>query len=279
MSDSLFNQVISILSRATCDKPWMTASSIARETGDRFDGEQIKKMLLAHYREAEDSGVNPKARYSSLPSRRTLEVLWGDFEKVGSRRLENITKDHVADDSLAEFEYLDLNQADVFVSHSHRDYTAVMAVAKYLLQNEIVPWLAETHIGQDDDIHEGIINALNSSQDFLLYLSPNALDSRWTVKEYGYALEREIPIFIVADISFSEIRKLLEAMRDKTHFDTAEKFKSASSESINCLIDDSNRIIETFAYSHASGIETQFPPARPLSKLPNRIRTRRSSSS
>ena len=278
-NDSLFNQVVSILSAASYDKPWMTASYIARKIGNRFDGKQIEEMLLAYCRDAEDSGGNLRVRYSSLPSRRTLEVLWGAVEKVGSRRLENITQDHVADDSLVEFECLD--QADVFVSHSHRDYTAVMAVAKYLLQNGVVPWLAETHIGQGEHIHEEIISALSSSQDFLLYLSPNALDSRWTGKEYNYALNRKIPIFIVADIDSSEIKELLDAMhrRDQTHFDTTEKFTSANSEFINYLIEDPEQIIETFAYSHASGIETQFPLARPLSELPNCICTRRSSSS
>lgn len=272
MNKLLLDEAVSILSTASNNRPWMTATYIAGKIPSRVDGKQIEETMLAHCRDTEDGGGVPIVRYSSLPSRKTLEVLWGAIEKVGSRRLENITQDNVADDSLTEFEGLD--QADVFLSHSHRDYAGVMAVAKHLLQNDIVPWLAETHIEQGDHIHEEIIEALGASQDFLLYLSPNALDSRWTGKEYLYALDQGIPIFIVVDIAFPEIRDLLDAMagHDQTRFDTTRKFKPASSEFISQLIEDHNHIVETFAYSKALGVEAEYSFARPLNKLPGCIR-------
>ncbi len=275
MNDSLLDAVTSVLLEASNDKPWMTANYIAGKIACCVDGKQIEEVLLAHCRNTEDRGDVPIVRYSSLPSRKTLEVLWGAIEKVGSRRLENITQDNVVDDSLAKFECLD--QADVFLSHSHRDYAGVMTVAKHLLQKDIVPWLAETHIEQDKHIHAEIINALSASQDFLLYLSPNALDSRWTGKEYQYALDRGIPIFIVADIACRDIVALLNAMgeHDRTQFDVTKKFKSASTEFICHLIEDQDGIVEIFAYSQALGVEAVHSFARPANELPDCIRERR----
>jgi hypothetical protein len=275
MNDSLFDEVASVLSGASNEKPWMTANYIAGKIASRVDGQQIEETLLAHCRDTENRGEVPIVRYSSLPSRTTLEVLWGAIEKVGPRKLASIIQDNVADDSLAEFECLD--QADVFLSHCHRDYAGVMAVARHLLQNDIVPWLAETHIEQDKHIHEEIISALGTSQGFLLYLSPNALDSRWTGKEYHYALNGGIPIYIVADITFRDIRDLLNAMgrHDRTQFDATRMFNSASSEFTSHLIKDHNRIVETFAYSQALGVEVVHSFARPLVELPDCIRERR----
>lgn len=271
----LFDQVVSLLSGASDDKPWMTARYLARRLGNRVDGRQIEDMLLVHCQDAEDNGETPLIRYSSLPSRKTLEVLWGAIEKVGRRPLENITQNHVADDALNEFEALEA--ADIFVSHSHRDYPAVKTIARYLLQNDIVPWLAETHIEQDKHIHTEIINALGASQDFLLYLSSNALDSRWTGKEYFYAAHRGIPIFIVADIESVEVHELLRAIagHKPVRSKVTQNFSAASAEFLSHLVEDNNRIVEVFVHSQTLGFDVVHPFARPVSELPSRIRKRR----
>jgi len=278
MNDSLLEQVVAVLSAASSKKPWMTASYIARKIGNPVNGERIEQALLAHCRNAEDIRKTPLVRYSSLPSRKTLKVLWGAIEKVGSRKLYNITKDHVADDSFADFDNLD--KADVFISHSHHDYIAVMDVAKHLLQNEIMPWLAETHIEQGKHIHEEIISALGVSQDFLLYLSPNALDSRWTGKEYLYAVKRGIPIFVVADIDFSEIAKLLAVMGNHKQMNghVAQQFTSFDPDFLRFLIQDNERIVEMFAYSKDLANKLLPENVRPYTELPSSIRARRSSS-
>lgn len=275
MSNNIFNQVFTILSDTSPDKPWMTARGIASRLRNRVDRVQIEQILLAHCKECEDKGLPLRVRYSSLPSRSTLDVLWGAIEKVGSRRLENITQDHVVDGSLAEFESLD--KADVFLSHSHRDYDAVMAVATLLLQEGVVPWLAETHIGQGEHIHEQIIGALGASQAFLLFLSPHALDSRWTGKEYVNARSRGIPVFVVANIDFEEITAILKAIRGKKSPTDGflRRFKQGAREFINNLITDEGHIIETFAYSFqpiSASAMAKLHPARPLGDLPSAIR-------
>lgn len=87
MRDITLDQVFSIIDAASDEKPWMTALSIARRLGNRTEAKQIEQLLLAHCQDSEDSSQAPIVRYSSLPSRRTLEVLWGAIEKVGLRRM------------------------------------------------------------------------------------------------------------------------------------------------------------------------------------------------
>ena len=111
-------------------------------------------------------------------------------------------------------------------------------VATVLLQNDVVPWLAETHIEQGEHINEEIIRALRASQAFLLFLSPNALNSRWTGKEYLNAKHRDIPIFVVVDIDFEETRTVLELMHtDRPPDETfLGKFNTGAREFIEQLI-------------------------------------------
>ncbi len=278
MTEISLDRVFSILAAASSDKPWITARGIARRLGDRVDGVQIEQLLLSYCRDCEDKGLAPTVRYSSLPSRKTLEVLWGTIEKVGSRRLENITKNDLADDSLGDFE--ELAQADVFLSHSHRDYEAMMAVGTLMLQHGVIPWLAETHIQQGEHVHDEIIRALDVSQTFLLFLSPHALDSRWTGKEYMNARSRGIPIFVVANIDFDEITQILESMHGKKPRNRRfpGKFKAGARAFVENLISDEDHIVRTFAYSQipisASQI-TQLHPVRPVSELPAAIRLQR----
>lgn len=275
MDETILEQAIALLSAASPDKPWMTASYLGRKMGGGIEGKRIEQILLAYCREAEDSGDMPKIRYSSLPSRKTLEVLWGAIEHVGTRPLENITQDHVAHDAFDECG--DLDRADIFISHSHRDFDAVSAVARHLLEADLVPWLAETHIQKDRHIHEEIIGALGDSQDFLLYLSPNALDSRWTGKEYIYAQQRGIPIYVVGDADVPEIRALLELMlrRETIPNELAERFEAVDRDFLYFLTEDNEGIIETFAYT-SEPEETSLPDGvRPVTELASRIRARR----
>lgn len=275
MDETILNRAITLLSAASPDKPWMTANYLGRKMGGDIEGSRIEQILLSYCRAAEDGGDIPKIRYSSLPSRKTLEVLWGAIEHVGTRPLENITQDHVAHDAFDDFG--DLSRADIFISHSHRDFDAVSTVARHLLEADLVPWLAETHIQKDRHIHEEIIAALGASQDFLLYLSPNALDSRWTGKEYIYAQQRGIPIYVVGDADDPASRALLEVMlrHETIPNELAEHFDSVDRDFLHFLTEDNDGIIETFAYTRKPK-ETAIPDGiRSVTELASRIRARR----
>ena len=91
MSHATFEQIVSVL--AASDRRWMTASGITSQLPDGgVDKKRIEELLLAHSRDCEEKQRQPTVRYSSLPSRRTLEVLWGVVDKVGLRKLEHVTE-------------------------------------------------------------------------------------------------------------------------------------------------------------------------------------------
>lgn len=249
----------------------MTAGYIARKIGGSTEGPRVEEVLLAHIRHSEENGLEPMVRYSSLPSRRTLEVLWGATEIVGLRRVESIRKTNVADDTFDQFE--DLDEADVFLSHSHRDYDSVMEVASLLVRGGVFPWLAETHLGQGDHINDGIISALTGSQLFILFLTPNALGSRWTGKEYMNARSRGIPIFIVADIRSSLVRSIVESIHHGSRLDddSRDALQSGAREFISHLLADRQDMVECFTYPEEA--DSLFSGMRTVGELPKLIRS------
>ena len=168
------------------------------------------------------------------------------------------------------------DRADVFLSHSHRDYQAVMNLAVSLLDSDIVPWLAETHIQQGDHIHDRIIDALDSIDVFLLFLTPNALDSRWTGKEYGAALRNGIPIFVVGNIDFTETEHILRLLHCNSQVDSLlNNVQGDVRHFLHDLIEDKGHIVQTFWYSGKSSSPSMTFPTGilPHSKLPLAVRT------
>ena len=120
MESELFKEVLEVLSSAKKGKAWMTVKYIAKKINQPENSNKIEQELIHYLERTADNNSEPMIRYSSLPSRKSLEVLWGAVDRIGTRRLESITQDHIADDSLDDLG--DIENADVFVSHSHRDY-------------------------------------------------------------------------------------------------------------------------------------------------------------
>jgi hypothetical protein len=264
METSQWDDVLAVLQENAQEKPWMTARTIARRLRHPGDRIQIEKMLLAHYSECEE----PKVRCSSLPSRRTLEVLWAASDKVGCRYHNGFIKKDPADDSFADFG--ETCEASVFLSHSHHDYEAVMSIARQLLDNDLVPWLAETHIQQDEHIHERIIRALGDTQVFLLFLSSHSLNSCWTGKEYSYARggTPPVPLCVVANIDELDIPENISAIGDPGRADIEVLSER--------LVAEVHEHLHLFAYSGRGSINPMWygtrPHVRRLEELPSVIR-------
>lgn len=202
--DESTQKILRILESANPDKPWMTAKRIAAKC--EYDVSEIETLLLKHMTEAWDKDLSPKIRYSNLPSKKTLQVLWGAVSKVGIRRLMPLARTDEIDDALNDV--VDRASANIFFSHSHKDYDKVIRIAKSLAHAGFSPWLAETHIDLHEDINKEIEQAIGRAEAFLLFLSKHTLNSRWTGKEYGLALTAgdpdavkrlKIPIFVIAD--------------------------------------------------------------------------------
>ena len=198
--------ILDILESANPDKPWMTAKRIASKSD--LAVEQTQELLLDHIAKSWEENGTPKIRYSNLPSKKTLQVLWGAVSqpKVGIRPLKPLARTDEIDDALNDV--VDRASANIFFSHSHKDYDKVIRIAKSLAHAGFSPWLAETHIDLHEDINKEIEQAIGRAEAFLLFLSKHTLNSRWTGKEYGLALTAgdpdavkrlKIPIFVIAD--------------------------------------------------------------------------------
>lgn len=161
-------------------KPWMTANGIRKNLGAGFP-KTAKHAVFSALQKLEQTGK--PIRHSKLPSKKTLDYLWGHTHIVQDINVNAIAKSDVADDF---FEQLpNLEDAPIcFISHSHKDIDGVLAVCNILIENGIYPWLAECEIEQGELINDNIIEALENSTYFLLYLSRNALKSVWTRKEF-----------------------------------------------------------------------------------------------
>ena len=179
MNKSDFSRVLSTLKNVTPNKPWMTAKRITSQC--QLSTAATASLLHQHFDGCKTFGERPKARYSNLPSKRTLEILWGATckDKVGARSVKPITRTDVEDRSLGD---VSGGPGAVFLSHSLNDYDSVIELAKCLSSRNLAPWLAETHISQGEVINLSIIEALGNARAFLLFLTENSLASRWTGK-------------------------------------------------------------------------------------------------
>lgn len=249
MNKLCFDDIFSILSAASEAKPWMTSRTIAGRLGGVMSDKEVEQVLVKHCETSTANGEGPRVRYSTLPSRQTLEVLWGDLSKVGQRSVIGIKKQNVADDSLGSS--VENQEPDLFISHSHRDYREVMKLARRLKSEGVMPWLAETHIGQDHHIHDSIILALKDTQGFLMYLSESALESKWTGKESVYWCQkpRPIPLIVIANLSHEPVDQLIRAlqMTGEEREANLASFRSKNFPLVDTLFADSEVQVEFFA--------------------------------
>lgn len=224
-------EIVKLLESANPDKPWMTAKRIAEKIKEKIHipSEEIQKLLLDHISEAWQENESPKIRYSNLPSKKTLQVLWAAVSqpKVGMRSLKPLARTDQIDEPLSGIEFWD--SANIFFSHSHKDYDKVIRIATSLVQSGFSPWLAETHINWGDYINDEIETALSRADAFLLFLSTNAINSRWTEKEYGFAVKNlRIPIFVVADNDESIHNLVCKLANDKEASSSSDNLSGVS---------------------------------------------------
>ena len=85
---------------------------------------------MEHCKQKGDTHHVSEGRYSSLPSRNTLEVHGEHAKIVDQRRLSAISRIDVAANSL-KVDY-DITTADIFISNSFKGYVDVIRIAKML---------------------------------------------------------------------------------------------------------------------------------------------------
>jgi tetratricopeptide (TPR) repeat protein len=110
----------------------------------------------------------------------------------------------------------------LFLSHSTKDKAFVLELAAQLRANGLAPWLCEKDIEYGDDFVAKIEEGLKCDL-VLLVLSPEAVRSPWTGKEWASALAREVQesrirlgVVLLRDCEVPEL------MRTKQWFDARQ---------------------------------------------------------
>jgi len=92
------------------------------------------------------------------------------------------------------------SKREVFLSHSSKDRSFVVRLARTLKQHKIKYWYSATHIAGAKQWHDEIGRALARCEWFLVVLTPDSVRSAWVKRELLFALnedrynERIIPV-------------------------------------------------------------------------------------
>jgi len=224
---------------------WLTSESISKKLFiDRNNTpEQIEQILINIVKSNPDSSI----RYSTLPSKRNLTVLWGHKDRVGDRKLFDIFKE----DEQTNPTYLnDIDDVrNMFLSHSFKDTKAVFSLSRQLVKYGFNPWVAEADISRGHHINNEVIHALKDLPFFGIYVSKNVIKSAWSAKEFQFALrnKRKLIAFIPEDET--EIIELIEHNIPIDHMDVHDLLRRLFdtheiSEHIDFfLISDNNNLV------------------------------------
>ncbi|MCK4733701.1 MAG: SIR2 family protein [Methanophagales archaeon] len=97
--------------------------------------------------------------------------------------------------------YLDVEpeRLKIFISGSMMDRDVLTHIAKFLRENDYSPWLAEDDIKPGEVLIQKISSAIQNADSMIVVFSENSVQSSWVMKEFQYALHRELEnkIFII----------------------------------------------------------------------------------
>lgn len=168
---------------------WNTSSAMIKKMNlTQFSPIELEEILIAEYK---NSGLR-KFRFSTLPSKKSLEVLWGHTERVKQRNVIDI---HKQDEQILIDELDRLAHKNLFLSHSFKDADHVINLAKKLSKLDLNAWIAETEILKYQHINQKVKQAIESLPFFGVYISENLISSIWSAKEIEFALNNKKLIF------------------------------------------------------------------------------------
>ena len=185
----MLNRIITVLKNEKNPR-WQTAKGICKKLQfNKKQVHQVEELLIRYHTETSE----PVIRYSSLPSKNSLEVLWGHIDKVGNRELFDIYKE---DDALIVDYLKDIpDTRNIFLSYSFKDTAKVLSLAHKLVKIGLYPWIAQVDLYRDQQINSEVINALLDVPHFGIYLSSNVLESAWSAKEFQYAINHDKKLY------------------------------------------------------------------------------------
>ena len=197
-------------------KKWLSTAALARTMGMDLDAafETLR---------AEASKSDRKIRYSALPSRRTLDVLWGHVDVVGERRLHPLERGALPEGFTTpdRAEAQDTDAPLLFLSHSMQDFTHVQGLRDRMEAEGYRVWIFEDDMQAGDIVHHAIRRALESSEAFGAYLSETYLTSLYSDKELEQLKYQSKEVFIFFNDQsrpfFDLALKCFEASGDYAH--------------------------------------------------------------
>lgn len=157
---------------------------------------ELDDLLLGFYQETDGNSI----RFSTLPSRKSLDVLWGHVDRVGKREVIDIYKED--DAQIVEGLSREISKS-MFLSHSFRDSKLVLDLARDLASYGVHAWIAEVEILYRQHINYEVIQSISNLPYFGVFISQSLLASVWSAKEIEFALnnKKQIVGFLNGDIA------------------------------------------------------------------------------
>ena len=145
----------------------------------------------------------------------------------------------------------------IFISYSRKDMSFVRKLAGDLEKAGYDVWWDLTDLRGGDDWVRVIPAAIESSQHFIIVLSPNSVESEWVRKEYTQALSLR--------------RKIIPIMLEATGVPFAlNTINYVNFTSDDKYVDNFNSLLSALGYTGEPPVVT--PPAEPFSFLPPALR-------
>ncbi|TNE47894.1 MAG: TIR domain-containing protein [Bacteroidetes bacterium] len=184
MEPELLTAILACLNDANRPK-WATSATLIRNLHLPFDTpEALDGALVRYYQQTE----NPELRFSTLPSVKSLEVLWGSISRVGSRKVLDIYK---TDDALLPEGQEARRRPNLFLSYSFKDSALVLELSRKLWAYGLYAWIAEMEILRHEHINAAVIEAIEALPFFGVFITHNSLGSSWSAKEVEFALRNK----------------------------------------------------------------------------------------
>ncbi|WP_296698824.1 toll/interleukin-1 receptor domain-containing protein [Algoriphagus sp.] len=168
---------------------WNTSSAMIHKLNlTQYSPTELDELLIREFKDSE----NQKFRFSTLPSKKSLDVLWGHIDRVKKRDVLDIYKQ---DEQILIDELDRIDSKNLFLSHSFKDSEQVINLAKDLSNLELHAWIAETEILKYQHINQKVKEAIESLPYFGVFISKNLISSIWSAKEIEFALNNKKLIF------------------------------------------------------------------------------------
>lgn len=186
---------------------WTTSKTLLKKLNIQYLSPlELDDILVEYFQDKPISDI----RFSTYPSLRSLDILWGSAKRNKVRDVSSIYRqdEQVFIEELGKFE-----KKNMFLSHSFKDSKLAIEVAKKFLDYNLFTWLAEVEILKHGHINQSVIEAIEELPFFCVLISKNIVNSVWSAKEINFALNNKKEVIGIID---AENIDFVNGIRDST---------------------------------------------------------------